>query len=101
MFEGNKDMFLEDDDLFGGTPDKKYFDILFNANRNLVDHYLRTNLEKLAVMELMLEKHLDLAADEDVDLHIRRYVVYNQEEIDALVKNLQIIDMGNILTQNE
>jgi hypothetical protein len=94
-------MFLEDDDLFGGTPEKKYFDIMFNANRNLVEHYMKTNLEKIAVMEEMLEKHLDLAPDEDVDLHIRRHVVNNQTEVDALVTNLFIVDMGNILTQNE
>lgn len=94
-------MFLEDDDLFGGTPEKKYFDIMFNANRNLVEHYMKTNLEKLAVMEKFLEKHLDLAPDEDIDLHIRRHVANNQEEVDALVTNLYIVDMGNILTQNE
>ncbi len=94
-------MFLEDDDLFGGTPEKKYFDIMFNANRNLVEHYMITNLQKIAVMEAMLEKHLDLEDDEDIDLHIRRHVVNNQEEIDALVTNLYIVDMGNILTQNE
>jgi len=94
-------MFLEDDDLFGGTPEKKYFDIMFNANRNLVEHYMTANLQKIVVLEKMLEKHLDLEADEDVDLHIRRYVVNNQEEVDALVTNLYIVDMGNILTQNE
>ncbi len=94
-------MFLEDDDLFGGTPEKKYFDIMFNANRNLVEYYMTSNLQKIVVLEKMLEKHLDLAEDEDVDLHIRRHVVNNQEEIDALVTNLYIVDMGNILTQNE
>jgi hypothetical protein len=94
-------MFLEDDDLFGGTPEKKYFDIMFNANRNLVEYYMTSNLQKIAVMEQMLEKYLDLAEDEDIDLHIRRHVVNNQEEVDALVTNLYIVDMGNILTQNE
>ncbi len=94
-------MFLEDDDLFGGTPEKKYFDILFNANRNLVDHYLTGNLEKIVAMEAMLEKYLELEDDEDMDLHIRRHVINNQEKIDELVKNLYIVDMGNILTQNE
>ncbi len=94
-------MFLEDDELFGGTPEKKYFDIMFNANRNLVEHYMKTNLEKIAVMEQMLEKYVDLAPDEDIDLHVRRYAVNNQEEVDKLVTNLYIVDMGNILTQNE
>jgi len=94
-------MFLEDDDLFGGTPEKKYFDIMFNANRNLVEYYMTSNLQKIVVLEKLLEKHLDLAEDEDVDLHVRRHVVNNQEEVDALVENLYIIDMGNILTQNE
>ena len=94
-------MFLEDDELFGGTPEKKYFDIMFNANRNLVEHYMTSNLQKIVVLEKLLEKHLDLAEDEDVDLHVRRHVVNNQEEVDALVENLYIIDMGNILTQNE
>ena len=94
-------MFLEDDELFGGTPEKKYFDIMFNANRNLVEYYMTSNLQKIVVLEKLLEKHLDLEEDEDVDLHVRRHVANNQEEVDALVENLYIIDMGNILTQNE
>jgi len=94
-------MFLEDDDLFGGTPEKKYFDIMFHANRNLVEHYMITNLQKIAAMEEMLEKHIELAPDEDIDLYVRRHVVNNQDKIDELVTNLYIVDMGNILTQNE
>ncbi len=94
-----EDVFLNDDDLFGGTPTKKYFDILFNANRNLVEYYLTQNLEKIAVLEHLLEEKMD----EDIDLEkiVRNFAINNPEIIEKKLTDLYISDMGNILSQNE
>jgi hypothetical protein len=92
-------MFLEDDDLFGGTPKKKYFDIIFNANRNLVEHKLETNLEKMAAMELLLEEML--GEDKDIMQIVQNFIINNQTIIDEKTKSLFIEHMGDILTQNE
>ncbi len=93
------DPFLEEDDIFGGTADKKYFDILFHANRNLVEFYLTANLEKIAIMEHMLEDKLEDGID--MDRFISNFAVNNPEIVSKRVKDLYINDMGSILTQNE
>ncbi|OQX75019.1 MAG: hypothetical protein B6D59_00355 [Campylobacteraceae bacterium 4484_4] len=92
-------MFMEEDDLFGGTPEKKYFDIIFNANRNLVEGHLRENLDRIAALEMLLEEML--GEDKDVDQIIRNFIFQHQDEIAKRRDNLYIIGMGDILTQNE
>ncbi len=92
-------MFLEDDDLFGGSPSKKYFDIIFHANRNLVEFALTENLEKIAVLETLLEEML--GEDKDLIQIIRNYKVNNMNEISEKVTSLYIEGMGDILSKNE
>lgn len=92
-------MFNEDDELFGGTAEKKYFDIMFNANRNLVEFYMTENLEKIAVMETLLEE--THGSEEELHKVIKNYAVNNAEELESKVKDLYIYDMGKILSQNE
>jgi hypothetical protein len=92
-------MFLEDDDLFGGSPSKKYFDIIFNANRNLVEFALTENLEKIAVLEMLLEEML--GEDKDLVQIIKNYSVNNMDKVSEKVTSLYIEGMGDILSKNE
>ncbi len=93
-------MFLDDDDdIFGGSPQKKYFDIIFNANRNLVEDELTNNLRKIAALELLLEDML--GEEKDILQIVQNYIWENQEKIDQKTTNLFIEGMGNILTKNE
>ncbi len=92
-------MFMEEDDLFGGTPEKKYFDIIFNANRNLVEGYLRENIDRIAALEMLLEEML--GEEKDIDQIIRNFILQHQDEIVKRRENLYVIGMGDILTQNE
>ena len=92
-------MFLEDDELFGGTPKKKYFDIIFNANRNLVEDALTNNLENIAALELLLEDMM--GEDKDIEKIVFNYIINNQNKINDRVKDLYIEGMGKILAQNE
>ncbi len=92
-------MFLEDDDLFGGSPSKKYFDIIFNANRNLVEFALTENLEKIAVLEMLMEEML--GEDKDLIQIIRNYSVNNMDKVSEKVTSLYIEGMGDILSKNE
>jgi len=91
-------MFNEEDQLFGGSPEKKYFDIIFNASKGLVENQLTTNLEKIVIMEKMLE---EIFPDENLDTKIKNYIVHNQDEVAGMLTNQYIVDVGNILTQNE
>jgi len=92
-------MFLDDDDIFGGSPKKKYFDIIFNANRNLVEDELSDNLRKIAALELLLEEMM--GEDKDILQIVQNYIWENQEKIDKKTIDLYIEGMGNILTKNE
>ena len=91
--------FDEEDDLFGGSPKKKYFDIIFNANRNLVEEELSDNLRKIAALELLLEEML--GEDKHIMQIVQNYIWENQEKIDQKTTSLFIEGMGNILTKNE
>jgi len=92
-------MWLEDDDIFGGKPEKKFFDIIFNANRNLVQDELNNSVRKIAALELLLEEML--TEDKNTDAIINNYVFKNQDKVNQRTDNLYIEMMGNILTQNE
>ncbi|RUM65115.1 MAG: DUF2018 domain-containing protein [Sulfurospirillum sp.] len=93
-------MFIDDDDeLFGGSPRKKYFDIIFNANRNLVEDELSRNLEKLAAYELLFEEMM--GEDKDVMQIIQNYIWENPDKVKEKQTSLFIEGMGDILTKNE
>jgi hypothetical protein len=92
-------MFLDDDDIFGGSPEKKYFDIMFNANQNLVGYYMTKNLEKIIALENMLKEHV--GEDADINQLVLNYKMSNQDLMEHELTNAYIADMGDIVSQNE
>jgi hypothetical protein len=90
---------LENDPLFGGSPRKKYMDIIFNANQNLVDEYLYQTMRYTATLELMLEEQL--GEDKDIEQIAKSYMFENVSKVDERTNDLLIDGMGQILTQNE
>jgi len=92
-------MWLEDDDIFGGKPEDKFFDIVYNANRNLVQNELIDALSKSAAMELLLEEML--GEDKDVEGIIANYIMNNTDKVNDRINDLYIGMTGNILSQNE
>ncbi len=87
-----------DDDIFEGTPEGRYFDIVFNANRNVVENELLNTIEKMSALELLLEEMLE---GKDVENIIRNYIINNPEKIKERKINNIIESMGNILSQSE
>ncbi len=92
-------MWLEDDDIFGGKPEDKFFDIVYNANRNLVQNELINATTKSAAMELLLEEML--GEEKDIEGIIANYILNNQDKVNNRINDLYIEMMGNILSQNE
>ncbi len=88
-----------DDDMFGGTPRGKYFDIIFNANRNLVEEALSNNLKRIAVLEKLLEERL--GDGEVLESLVQNYMIQNMDEVESMLTDAYINGMGDILTQNE
>lgn len=82
-------MFFDDDIR------KNFFDVIFNANRSLVEKELDELLEKLAVMSQILEKS-------DIDENkIFTYATTNSENIEKLVNDIRIDVVGKILSNQE
>lgn len=90
-------MFEDEDDMFMGSPKSKFMDVVFNANNDIVRHELANFMDKVAAMELMLEKHVG----DDVETEVRRFVAANQSDVDTKAKSLYIELMGTILSQSE
>ncbi len=90
-------LFEDEDDLFGGSPKSKFMDVVFNANNDIVRQELEAFIEKVAVMELLLEEHVG----DDIHKAIQSYQVQNQDACDTKAKSLYIELMGNVLSQSE
>jgi len=91
-------LYEDEDDFFMGSPRSKFFDILFNANRELVKIKLLEIVDRYSAMEILLEKQVGVDALEGM---IRTVLM---DETDAVVEHnndLFISSVGEILTQNE
>jgi Domain of unknown function (DUF2018) len=91
-------LFEDEDDIIQGSPKSKFLDIVFNANRNLVQDELARVMERMAVMELLLEEQY---GEEGIDKKVRQYEFERADDINMMAKNLYIISVGNVLSRNE
>jgi len=90
-------LFEDEDDIFGGSPKSKFMDVVFNANNDVVRYELEQLVEKMAIMELLLEKHID----KDLHQTVLDYKFSNSIEAETKIKSLFVELMGNILSKSE
>jgi hypothetical protein len=90
-------LFEDEDDIFGGSPKSKFMDVVFNANNDIVRQELSRFIEKVAVMELMLEEHVG----EDINRAVKQYYIENQDDCDIKAKSLYVELTGEVLSQSE
>lgn len=90
-------IFEDEDDIFMGSPKSKFLDVIFNANRGVAEFELERLMERMAVLELMLN-HEDA---ELLEKEIAQYSWEKKKEVENKAKSLYIESMGNILTQCE
>jgi len=93
-------LYEDEDDFFIGSPKSKFFDILFNANKNLVKDTLEKHVERHVAMEMILEKFAEKEGF-DIEAEISTIKVEKQDDIYNAKKNFFIVTVGDILTQNE
>ena len=93
-------LYEDEDDFFVGSPKSKFFDIMFNANRNLVEGALEDHIERYAAMEMLLEK---FAAEQDLNLEVQISTIRQeqQDEIHHAKMDFYMSTVGDILTQHE
>ncbi|MDD6056462.1 MAG: DUF2018 family protein [Helicobacter sp.] len=85
--------------IFEGLPQDKWIDIIYNASRGLSTNELLRILERAACMEVLLEKRLGEAWEDELEYLLKSEE--NSEEIHHKMQDLAMESMGKILTQNE
>ncbi|RBQ28207.1 DUF2018 family protein [Aliarcobacter vitoriensis] len=93
-----KDWFTEDeDDIFMGSPKSKFFDVTREASKDIVEDEIDKIIEKLAVLELM---KIDEKGDEfNINEHIKKYILENEERVNGMKKGLYIEFTGEIISR--
>jgi len=87
-------LFEDEDDIFGGTPRSKFWDIVNQASDDLVKDQFDAIFQRFAVMEVMLRNHY---SDEEIDRIIKSYPLQNDMEIENHKKSLYIEFTGDIV----
>lgn len=92
-------MFSEDeDDIFGGTPKSKFFDIVYNANRNLVEFEIENMIDRYVAMEALLEEKL---GEEALRVAVKDMLLNQTDKIYEAKNDVFIGFVGDVLTNNE
>ncbi len=92
-------MYFEDDEILGGSPKSRFLDILFHANRNVVEGEIERMVEWMAALELIVEEKCGLDVEKEV-----ANVLYDEEKrakLEQKINSLYIEYMGKILSQSE
>ena len=91
-----KDWFTEDeDDIFMGSPQSKFFDIVKNASQEVVSDELDKIIEKYAVMEMLLSQ--DKGEEFDLNKMLNQYAFENADEVAKMKKGLYMEFTGEII----
>lgn len=85
-------LFEDEDDIFGGTPSSKFWDIANQANEELVRDVVDALFEKMVVMEYFLEQ-----SGIDIDKEVKRFVLENSELVETNKKSLYVEYTGEIV----
>jgi len=87
-------LFEDEDDIFAGTPQSRYWDISGQLSQDLIKDEFDRVVERLAVMEAMLAKTHDY---EDLDRTIKTYAISNMSEVDELKKSVYMELAGQLV----
>ncbi len=91
-----QELFNDDDGMFMGTPKSKFFDIVFNANRNLVEQELEDIIERMCLLEMIAEENVENLEQKLAELKFSKSQELEDRKFDTFINST-----GNILTQNE
>jgi len=89
-------LFEDEDDVFLGTPQSKFWDILNTANDELVKDQMDTLIEKFTVMETLLHNQ---HGEESLEQIIQEYSFKNSIEIESNKKSTYMEFTGEIVSR--
>jgi len=87
-------LFEDEDDIFAGTPQSRYWDISGQLSEDLVKDEFDGVVERLAVMEAMLSESHEY---EDLDKTIKSYAVSNMSKVEELKKSVYMELAGQLI----
>lgn len=87
-------LFEDEDDIFGGTPQSKYWDIAKQVSEEVTKEEFDAMITKIAAMERML---MEQYGEETLDRAIDAYVFENSIAIDEHKKSLYMEYAGRLI----
>ncbi|KEA46672.1 hypothetical protein CR66_02330 [Campylobacter mucosalis] len=79
-------------DIFNSTPREKFYEILQNANRNLVADEIDKILQKFIAMSMILEQN---------NPNLQSFINENLDQIYSSLDDMYLHISGEILSKNE
>ncbi len=87
-------LFEDEDDIFAGTPQSRYWDISGQLSEDLVKDEFDNIVQRLAVMEALLSEIHDY---ETLDRTIKSYSLANMEKTEELKKSVYMELAGQLI----
>ncbi|OPX27541.1 MAG: hypothetical protein B1H07_01035 [Campylobacteraceae bacterium 4484_166] len=87
-------LFEDEDDIFGGTPLSKFYDIVTQSSSDVVKSQFDSTAKKFAMMEMMLEKYI---SEDELNKALSHAKIDNSEQLNQKAKSLLIEWTGDIV----
>ena len=87
-------LFEDENDIFGGTPKSKYWDIYSQSSPETQKHEFEIIVERIAAMEGMLKEYID---EENLDRRVQQYLLQNSTEVEAYKKSIYMELAGKLI----
>ena len=87
-------LFEDEDDIFAGTPQSRYWDISGQLSQDLVKDEFDGVVERLAVMEAMLSEIHDY---DNLDRTVKSYAISNMSKVEELKKSVYMELAGQLI----
>ena len=87
-------LFEDEDDIFAGTPQSRYWDIQSNLSEDLIKDEFDNLVQRVAIMEKLLG---DVHDYETIDKMIASYPYSNFEEVEELKKSVYMELAGKLI----
>jgi hypothetical protein len=87
-------LFEDEDNIFGGSPKSKFWDILSQASDDLVKDQFDIFMEKFAAMETML---INEHGEEAIEELVNKFIFENGAQVEHYKKNAYVELTGEIV----
>ena len=87
-------LFEDEDDIFAGTPQSRYWDIQSNLSQDLIKDEFDNLIQRVAIMEKLLSETHDY---EGLDHMISSYAYSNLSEVEELKKSVYMELAGKLI----